>query len=208
MACHLTNFLVRVPFLYKVDGSHGRFTLWSFLLVHIQFTTSEPKGFVILWFFKEIRPWKLDHEKWPSSMVRLHGPWCKHALSNPWANMLGSGFVALAPPYLCVCVGVWRERILGEELSIGSNLPRLLFLSVVNYWFLIEHNLFGSQDPGRCFETPNISKEAMTLLSPLHREPPLATPNQKSLHQEYGSKSMRLRFCLIHINMKYTSLLK
>ena len=109
MACHLTNFLVRVPFLYKVDGSHGRFTLWSFLLVHIQFTTSEPKGFVILWFFKEIRPWKLDHEKWPSSMVRLHGPWCKHALSNPWANMLGSGFVALAPPYLCVCGGLKGE---------------------------------------------------------------------------------------------------
>ena len=25
----------------------------------------------------KVRPWKLNHEKKPSLMVRLHGPWCK-----------------------------------------------------------------------------------------------------------------------------------
>ena len=50
-------------------------TFWSFLLTHIRFTPCEgPEGFVY-WFVK-----KLDHEIRPSSMVRLHGPWCKPAL--------------------------------------------------------------------------------------------------------------------------------
>ena len=55
---------------------------WSFLLVRIQFTPSEgPKDFVDNLKRNETRPWKLDHEKKPFSMVRLHGPWCKPALS-------------------------------------------------------------------------------------------------------------------------------
>ena len=64
-------------------SAHSLFGAWSFLLIHIRFTPSEgPKGFVIcLFFLKEIRPWKLDHEKrQPSPMVRLHCPWCKPAL--------------------------------------------------------------------------------------------------------------------------------
>ena len=63
--------------------AHYFFGAWSFLLVHIRFTPSEgPKGFVN-WFFFFKKPdhgsWtiKLNRGKRPSSMVQLHGPWCK-----------------------------------------------------------------------------------------------------------------------------------
>ena len=51
------------------------FGAWSFLLVHIRFTPSErPKNFVN-WFFTQIRPWTLDHEKGhlPWSDFMVHG---------------------------------------------------------------------------------------------------------------------------------------
>jgi hypothetical protein len=41
--------------------------------------SEEPKSFVILFLKKaDHESWtmKLDHGKGPSSMVRLHGPWC------------------------------------------------------------------------------------------------------------------------------------
>ena len=60
------------------------FGAWSFLLVHIWLTPSEgPKGFVN-WFGKKSNhgSWiiKSDRGQMPSSMVILHGPWCKPAL--------------------------------------------------------------------------------------------------------------------------------
>ena len=49
------------------------FGAWSFLLVHIRFEPGKgPKDFVN-WVFMGERS---------SSMVRLHGPWCKLALKN------------------------------------------------------------------------------------------------------------------------------
>ena len=67
------------------ESAHSLFGAWSFLLVHIRFTPSErPEDFVKR-FFWEIGPWKLDHQVGPWKktifMVRLHGPWCKPALS-------------------------------------------------------------------------------------------------------------------------------
>jgi len=48
---------------FMVHGHSSRSTI----------TPSEgPKGFITI--LQEIGPWKLDHEKRPSSMVRLHGP--------------------------------------------------------------------------------------------------------------------------------------
>ena len=64
---------------------HPFFGAWV-LLVHIWFTSSEgPKGFVNFFFKKSGHgSWtiKSDHGKMPSSMVQLHGPWCKLALSE------------------------------------------------------------------------------------------------------------------------------
>jgi len=69
-----SNFFSELPFLdiYYKKSAHSLYGAWSFLFVHIQFTPSEgPKGFVNCFFFyKKIRPWKLDHEKRPS----FHGP--------------------------------------------------------------------------------------------------------------------------------------
>ena len=66
--------------ILKKKPSHSIFGAWSFLLVHIWLIPGEgPKGFVN-WSFK-----KLDRGSWTmelsSSMVRLHGPWCKPTLS-------------------------------------------------------------------------------------------------------------------------------
>ena len=56
------------------------FGAWSFMLVHIQFTPSEgPKDFINLYFWRN-RTVKVGSWRKPSSMVRLHGPWCKLAL--------------------------------------------------------------------------------------------------------------------------------
>ena len=66
-------------------STNSLFGAWWFLLVHIRFTPNEkPKDFVN-WLFKKSDhgSWtiNLDHEKWPSPMVRLHGPWCRPILS-------------------------------------------------------------------------------------------------------------------------------
>ena len=60
-------------------SAHSLVGAWSFLLVHIQITPGEgdPQGFVNR-FLK--RP---DHGKRPSSVARLHGPWCRPAV---WMN--------------------------------------------------------------------------------------------------------------------------
>ena len=63
-------------------SAHSLFDAWSFLSVPIWFTPSEgPQGFVN-WFLKKSGPWRSDHGKKPSSMVRLHAPSCKPA--NSW----------------------------------------------------------------------------------------------------------------------------
>ena len=79
-------YFFKITFLGRVlkQPTHSLLGAWSFLLVHIWFTPSEePKGFVNC-FFKiwNHGTWtmKSDHEKRPSSMVQLHGPWCKPAL--------------------------------------------------------------------------------------------------------------------------------
>ena len=58
---------------------HGHSSSFTFSL-HI---VRDPKAF-INWFFKrsDHESWTMesDHGKRPSSMVRLHGPWCKPAL--------------------------------------------------------------------------------------------------------------------------------
>ena len=56
---------------------HGH-SSWPTLSLHL---VKGPKTLEII-IFREIRPWKLDHQvgpwkKRPSSMVRLHGSWCK-----------------------------------------------------------------------------------------------------------------------------------
>ena len=63
-------FSFKIPFwgIYE-KLAHSLLGAWSFLLIHIRSTSSEgPKG-IGIWFFEEIGPWKLDHGKWPSSMV-------------------------------------------------------------------------------------------------------------------------------------------
>ena len=66
----------------KEKSAHSLLGAWSFLLVNIRFTPSVgPKDFVY-WYFWETGPWMLEHGKGPSSMIRLHGPWCKLALSD------------------------------------------------------------------------------------------------------------------------------
>ena len=67
-------------------STHSLFGAWSFLSVHIWFTPNEGSKDFINSFLKESDhgSWtiKSDHGKGPSSMVWLHGPWCKLALTS------------------------------------------------------------------------------------------------------------------------------
>ena len=94
------NVLKTAPFVSILKTkTHSLFGAWAFLLVHIWFTPSEgPKCFVN-WFSKKLGhgSWttKSDHGKRPSSVVRLHGPWCKLALS--WVSTIGGAKNELDP---------------------------------------------------------------------------------------------------------------
>ena len=82
----LVFFPAKCPFkTYIKKSAHSFFDAWSFLLVLIWFTPSEgPKGFIYYFFKKsDQKIWtiKSDNETRPSSMVRLHGPWCIPVLS-------------------------------------------------------------------------------------------------------------------------------
>ena len=91
---NLILFPFKTAFFWHILKKISTFTFgaWSFLLVHLWFTPSEePKGFVKLIFFIKIKPWKSDHGERPSSMVQVHGPWCKlalrgtsHTSQEPW----------------------------------------------------------------------------------------------------------------------------
>ena len=66
--------------------AHSFFGAWSLLLVHIRCTPSErSKGFVN-WYLKKLEhgswTFESDHGKTPSSMVRLHNPWCTPTLNT------------------------------------------------------------------------------------------------------------------------------
>jgi hypothetical protein len=75
----LDKRMIKLALLIIFSKLPKSFDAWSFLLIHIRFTPSEgPKIFINDLLRKQTM--KLDHGKRPSSMVRLHGPWCKLAL--------------------------------------------------------------------------------------------------------------------------------
>ena len=77
--------------MYKIKSTHSIFGARSFFLVHIQFTPNEgPNGFANFFSKKsDDGSWtiKSDYGKRPSSMVRLHGPWCKLALNVTYPSL-------------------------------------------------------------------------------------------------------------------------
>ena len=76
-----TAVFVDIYFIEK--KTHSLSGALSFLLAYVRFTCSEgPKGFVN-WNFKEIGPWKLDHQIGPwEKAIFFHGPGCKPTLRN------------------------------------------------------------------------------------------------------------------------------
>jgi hypothetical protein len=80
------EFFSKLLFLeiFKKKSTHSQFGAGSFL--HIQFTPTEgPEDFVYQFLINrtmEGEPWKSNRGKRPSSIVQLHGPWCKLALRS------------------------------------------------------------------------------------------------------------------------------
>ena len=70
---------------YITKTTQSLFGARSFLLIHIQFRPSEGPKCIVNWYLKKSDHgnWiiKSDHGKKPSSMVQLHGPWCKPTLN-------------------------------------------------------------------------------------------------------------------------------
>ena len=78
--------------MYIKKLAHLFFGAWSFFLVRIWVTPSEgSKDFVNLSFLRKqtmkVGPSSHIMEKRPSSMVRLHYPWCKVAVREPTIGM-------------------------------------------------------------------------------------------------------------------------
>ena len=76
----------KTTLLEHILRKNSTFTFWCMVIPldpHSVVTPNEkPKDFV-KWFFSNNGPRKLDHNgRRPSSMVRLHGPQCKHAQSS------------------------------------------------------------------------------------------------------------------------------
>ena len=69
-------------------SAHSLFDAWSFLLIYIWIAPNEVAKHFVNWYSKKfgLGSWTInsDHGKSPSSMVRLHCPWCKPAISLQW----------------------------------------------------------------------------------------------------------------------------
>ena len=127
----------KLPFLdrYQKHRHVHFFGAWSFLLVQIRFTPSEgPKSFVNC-FFKEIGPWKVNHQVGPWKKAIFHGPLCKLTpMSTWWSNWKKD---LRLPQTTFSHMGVTTSLLDSFELPIWilNLFPNKLFVWRFRYWF-------------------------------------------------------------------------